>query len=106
MHGSLKILKIIFNPEFTHDLSRYINDKNSFELTPLTLACIHNHPLIVEELLSQQHINPNVQENDGSTALHIAVENENTKIAKLLLYHKKTNPNIRDERTGVIKSVS
>jgi ankyrin repeat protein len=78
------------------DYSRIdINNEDQL-LIPLIEAVSKNKYEIVEVLLEQPNINPNVSDLIGCTGLIIAVRRKNLQIVKLLLQHPKTDPNQQD----------
>ena len=57
--------------------------------TPLQVACKHGHVDIVARLLEENVINVNAENNQGLTALLIAIEKGNLEICEYLVEHPK-----------------
>ena len=85
-------------------------------IPPIIAATENNHPDIVDILLKSNKTDPNITGNPfshhrfdyGQTALHIAASRGYKEIAKLLLNHDRTKPNICDNRgdTALTLSIS
>ena len=84
-------------------------DKKENRVSALFYACDNGHSASVRELLSFPGIDLNVHHaKDGSTALHVITEHEDTEILELLVSHANININsVEDEgRTALIISAS
>jgi hypothetical protein len=68
--------------------------KASFHTTPLMAAVVGNHPELVEYLL-ENNANPNIQNIDGLTALHLSARAGKNDMVRTLLDYK-ADPNIQD----------
>lgn len=72
------------------------NQKAQGKYYPLIRACDKYRPnLEIINLLFEYGADPNIQDNDGNTPLHIAVENASSEIIELLI-SKGADPNIQD----------
>ena len=63
-------------------------------ISPLYAAAQRNHPAVVEMLLAQQGIDPNLTNGHGSSALITAARHGHTDCARQLLRHPDTDPNV------------
>ena len=56
--------------------------------------------------MAKQQANPNIQNNNGTTALYIASQNGRYQVVELLLDHE-ANPNVRekDDRTALMIAI-
>ena len=68
-----------------------VNSKDSIGTTALIIAVGRKHNSIVKLLLDQPAVDVNVENNDGSTALHYAASANNAEGARMLLLHKDFN---------------
>jgi ankyrin repeat protein len=64
----------------------------------LFAAASRGHENIVQFLLENSNINPNIQDDIGLTPLYISAQNNQTEAVKLLLAHQDINPNIDSSR--------
>ena len=64
--------------------------------TALHMASANGHIKVVKLLLSQQTVNPNVQNDTGNTPLHYAALNGKQDVVALLIEHK-ADANIKNE---------
>ena len=69
-----------------------VTHPNSFGDTPLHIAMKHN---CLPELI--KILDPNTKDHCGSTVLHIAVEQKNLNLCKVILNNEKCDLNARDE---------
>ena len=65
--------------------------------TPLHFAVLYDHPSIMEALLQDLYIDPNIKDNDQWTALAHAVELDKTKLVELLLSHADIDISITND---------
>ena len=65
--------------------------------TPLHFAVLYDHPSIVEALLQDLYIDPNIKDNDQWTALAHAVELDKTQLVELLLSHADIDISITND---------
>lgn len=68
---------------------------NDAEETPLHIAAHYNHPIIIAFCIDEAHVNPNLRDRYGSTALHHAIEN-NAREAIIALINRNAAINIPD----------
>jgi len=79
-HESVLDIFAAFNPALVAAL---LGKKNVYGCTPLHLAALHGHLIIVKCLIEQSG-DLNEQDNDGSTALHNAVDSGNTSLVEFV----------------------
>lgn len=79
--GNLAIIQILIHS------GALVAIPNSRQETPLHTSCLRGEVEYVRELLNTD-INPNIQNYEGRTSLHLAVINRHSPIVKLLLEHK------------------
>jgi ankyrin repeat protein/serine/threonine protein kinase len=68
-------------------------------MNPLMIACHNRQPELVKRLLDGG-ADPNIQKDDGYTALMIACQNGYENIVKILLGHRGVNLNLREKIYG------
>lgn len=73
-----------------------INQKDCSDRTPLHLATLYNQPLIVELLLNNGAM-LSYKMNDGRSAFHLAVEQGNFELVKIIFEYGSTLPLSLDE---------
>lgn len=91
-------------PEAIHPLKNY---RNSTGRSLLAVAAIEDCYEIVKFLLEQVQIDPNIQEVNGTSALHHAAQAGLSRIVRLLLTNETTNVNLQDKlgRTPLVAAV-
>ena len=75
------------------------NAQSSLNLwAPIHLACYNNHSEVVKALVkfSDAKYIADLQNQDGKTPLHIATENSNVDIIRILINHTKTGLSLPD----------
>lgn len=76
-NGQLNDAIILFSIFSKLKLGELLSQTNNLGQTPLHTACIYGQPMFIRPLLGQK-CNPNIQDTEGNTALHIAIS-ENLK---------------------------
>ena len=79
--GDLGLVKLIFVTS-TVSIDRDVSNKHI--QTALHIACEYGHTNIVEYLLAHAKFNPNVQDDNGNTALHIATRKGDLGLVNLI----------------------
>jgi ankyrin repeat protein len=74
-------LKLI---DFGYDINTQDNANNN-RWTPLMHSIINNNETIALSLLSRKNLNINLRDEDGNTALHLAIQNENDYLVDKIL---------------------
>ena len=73
-----------------------VNSKNYLDCTPLMRVVIEKKNSIVRLLLEQPALDLNLADNNGFTALHLAVSFDNDEGGRLLLADPRLDPNQKD----------
>lgn len=76
-NGQFNDAIILFNIFSKLKLTELLSHTNNLGQTPLHTACIYDQPMFIRPLLGQK-CDPNIQDTEGNTALHIAIS-ENLK---------------------------
>ncbi|MGB0894458.1 MAG: ankyrin repeat domain-containing protein [Parashewanella sp.] len=79
LHGNLSAVQLLIKK------GADINSQNTLGETPLMLAAQESHLDMCDILCGYEELNVNIKNNKGNTALHIATENGDHHIVKLLL---------------------
>ncbi len=74
-----------------------INKQDKNGNTPLIKALLDEDETLANQLVQHDDLDPNIQNNDGESALFLAVYNGFTSVVQKLLRNKKTNVNIQDD---------
>ncbi len=74
-------------------LSDMIATENRFGLKPFFIACTKNHVEIVASFIKHNKVELNEQQDDESTALHAAVENDSNLVVSVLCNSRLMNIN-------------
>ena len=96
MNGHLDCVKILLKAEAKQD----VNAVNEYEWSALMLAVNNNHVEVVRLLLNH-NANPDLQNNDGSTALYIAARLNLWKMIEILLQYN-ANTRLKASDSGSV----
>ena len=101
-NGHLECVELIVETSTVRVDLNLTNKKNQ---TALYLACEYGHRNIAEYLLTKAECNPNVQDNDGNTPLHIICRNGHLERVKLIVETStvRVDPNLtnRNKQTAL-----
>ena len=97
LHCAIAMRKLSITKLIAEVNSKLLNLQNNIGNTPLISAIIKGDISITEHLISLD-VNENIQNYEGDTALHKAIENKNYEIIKLLIKSNTIQMNIRNVR--------
>ena len=104
-YGLLSVVAAFTESEKDIDVAA-LDQQDSWEQTPLSVAAESGHTAIVELLLAAQ-VDPDSKDEDDRTPLSWAVESGHKAVVKLLLESRKVNANFKDNEslTPLIRAV-
>ncbi len=95
LNGQAQCVDKMLIPRFAVDVNRPVRALNND--TPLLIAIGNGDKEIVEQLLRNPHININIQNNTGETALMRVAETGQLSIAKILLSRRDLDVNLANK---------